>query len=197
MPRPCHAVAESCMCATCLSTSAQRRCTKSLADMEPSGRSECEQPPWLRSAAARLSREVATRLTTPYLHAPTLSDHASSAPPCLHRSGTNKETRGTAYVVFEDIHDAKQACDHLSGFNVQNRRAQAPPCHGRACGPCSTCLRWSIQSHAPPVVALHLVDVARARVAGFFMRQHCHRLVVTPPGILSACTTTPPSTTAS
>jgi pre-mRNA branch site protein p14 len=23
--------------------------------------------------------------------------------------------------VYEDIHDAKQACDHLSGFNVQNR----------------------------------------------------------------------------
>ncbi|KIZ00928.1 pre-mRNA branch site protein [Monoraphidium neglectum] len=35
--------------------------------------------------------------------------------------GTNKETRGTAYVVFEDIHDAKQACDHLSGFN-HNRK---------------------------------------------------------------------------
>jgi hypothetical protein len=43
------------------------------------------------------------------------------APTFQPRSGTNKETRGTAYVVFEDIHDAKQACDHLSGFNVQNR----------------------------------------------------------------------------
>lgn len=37
------------------------------------------------------------------------------------RVGTSKDTRGTAFVVFEDIHDAKQACDHLSGFNVQNR----------------------------------------------------------------------------
>lgn len=37
------------------------------------------------------------------------------------RSGTSKETRGTAYVVYEDIYDAKQAADHLSGFNVQNR----------------------------------------------------------------------------
>lgn len=36
-------------------------------------------------------------------------------------SGCAKETRGTAYVVFEDIYDAKQACDHLSGFNVANR----------------------------------------------------------------------------
>ncbi len=35
--------------------------------------------------------------------------------------GTTKETRGTAYVVYEDIYDAKNACDHLSGFNVANR----------------------------------------------------------------------------
>lgn len=37
------------------------------------------------------------------------------------RLGFTKETRGTAYVVYEDIYDAKNACDHLSGFNVQNR----------------------------------------------------------------------------
>lgn len=36
-------------------------------------------------------------------------------------SGNSKETRGTAYVAYEDIYDAKQAADHLSGFNVQNR----------------------------------------------------------------------------
>ena len=36
-------------------------------------------------------------------------------------SGTSKETRGTAYVVYDDIYDAKTACDHLSGFNVANR----------------------------------------------------------------------------
>eukprot|EP00877_Chromochloris_zofingiensis_P013221 jgi/Chrzof1/8152/UNPLg00199.t1 len=36
-------------------------------------------------------------------------------------SGSSKDTRGTAYVVYDDIYDAKQACDHLSGFNVQNR----------------------------------------------------------------------------
>ncbi len=41
---------------------------------------------------------------------------------CAHpRRGTTKETRGTAYVVYEDIYDAKNACDHLSGFNVANR----------------------------------------------------------------------------
>mmetsp|Transcript_17504 Transcript_17504/g.30042 ORF Transcript_17504/g.30042 Transcript_17504/m.30042 type:complete len:127 (+) Transcript_17504:136-516(+) len=37
------------------------------------------------------------------------------------RVGTTKETRGTAYVVYEDIYDSKMACDHLSGFNVANR----------------------------------------------------------------------------
>ena len=35
--------------------------------------------------------------------------------------GSNKETRGTAYVVYEDIYDAKTAVEHLSGFNVANR----------------------------------------------------------------------------
>ena len=37
------------------------------------------------------------------------------------RVGTTPETKGTAFVVYEDIFDAKQACDHLSGFNVCNR----------------------------------------------------------------------------
>ncbi|KAL6760678.1 hypothetical protein V8C86DRAFT_2549901 [Haematococcus lacustris] len=37
------------------------------------------------------------------------------------RIGINKDTRGTAFVVYEDIYDAKMACDHLSGFNVANR----------------------------------------------------------------------------
>ena len=39
---------------------------------------------------------------------------------CLCR-GSTKETRGTAYVVYEDIYDAKTAVEHLSGFNVANR----------------------------------------------------------------------------
>ncbi|EFN60168.1 hypothetical protein CHLNCDRAFT_33701 [Chlorella variabilis] len=37
------------------------------------------------------------------------------------RVGNSKDTRGTAYIVYEDIFDAKTAVDHLSGFNVQNR----------------------------------------------------------------------------
>lgn len=37
------------------------------------------------------------------------------------RLGTANDTRGTAFVVYEDIYDAKNAVDHLSGFNVSGR----------------------------------------------------------------------------
>ena len=37
------------------------------------------------------------------------------------RVGTTTGTRGTAYVVYHDAHDAKSAVDRLSGFNVQGR----------------------------------------------------------------------------
>eukprot|EP01135_Chromosphaera_perkinsii_P003398 Nk52_evm22s242 gene=Nk52_evmTU22s242 len=37
------------------------------------------------------------------------------------RVGNAPTTRGTAYVVYEDIFDAKNACEHLSGFNVGGR----------------------------------------------------------------------------
>jgi len=37
------------------------------------------------------------------------------------RVGQASDTLGTAFVVYEDIYDAKNAVDHLSGFNVQNR----------------------------------------------------------------------------
>jgi hypothetical protein len=37
------------------------------------------------------------------------------------RRGSAKDTKGTAFVVYEDIFDAKTACEHLSGFNVAGR----------------------------------------------------------------------------
>lgn len=37
------------------------------------------------------------------------------------RLGSANDTRGTAFVVYEDIYDAKAALDHLSGFNVCGR----------------------------------------------------------------------------
>jgi pre-mRNA branch site protein p14 len=37
------------------------------------------------------------------------------------RLGDKPDTRGTAFVVYDDIYDAKNAVDHLSGFNVCGR----------------------------------------------------------------------------
>ena len=37
------------------------------------------------------------------------------------RAGTTNNTKGTAYVVYEDVMDAKNACDRLNGFNFMNR----------------------------------------------------------------------------
>eukprot|EP01083_Nonionella_stella_P083834 231860_1 len=37
------------------------------------------------------------------------------------RVGDRKDTKGTAFVIYEDIYDAKSAVDHLSGFNVGGR----------------------------------------------------------------------------
>lgn len=34
------------------------------------------------------------------------------------RLGTSNHTRGTAYVVYEDIFEAKAACENLNGFHV-------------------------------------------------------------------------------
>lgn len=51
------------------------------------------------------------------------------------RLGNASDTRGTAFVVYEDIYDAKNAVDHLSGFNVCGRylvRGPPPnPLHSR------------------------------------------------------------------
>jgi pre-mRNA branch site protein p14 len=33
------------------------------------------------------------------------------------RQGIANNTKGTAFVVYEDVMDAKQACDKLNGFN--------------------------------------------------------------------------------
>lgn len=37
------------------------------------------------------------------------------------RLGTSNTTRGTAYVVYEDIFEAKNACESLNGFQVAGR----------------------------------------------------------------------------
>ena len=37
------------------------------------------------------------------------------------RQGIANNTKGTAFVVYEDILDAKSACDKLNGFSFQSR----------------------------------------------------------------------------
>nr|POE54298.1 splicing factor 3b subunit 6-like protein [Quercus suber] len=37
------------------------------------------------------------------------------------RQGIATTTKGTAFVVYEDVMDAKAACDKLNGFNFQKR----------------------------------------------------------------------------
>jgi pre-mRNA branch site protein p14 len=37
------------------------------------------------------------------------------------RRGDKEQTKGTAYVVYEDIYDARNAQSKLSGYNLQNR----------------------------------------------------------------------------
>ncbi|EIM22085.1 RNA-binding domain-containing protein [Wallemia mellicola CBS 633.66] len=37
------------------------------------------------------------------------------------RLGNTKETRGTAYVVYEIVNDSKQAFDNLNGFHLNER----------------------------------------------------------------------------
>lgn len=37
------------------------------------------------------------------------------------RKGVSNETKGTAFVVFEDIFDAKEAVSKLNGFQVSGR----------------------------------------------------------------------------
>jgi pre-mRNA branch site protein p14 len=37
------------------------------------------------------------------------------------RLGNQSVTKGTAFVVYEDLLDARNACEHLSGFNLMGR----------------------------------------------------------------------------
>lgn len=37
------------------------------------------------------------------------------------RLGNTQDTRGKAFIVYEDIYDAKQAADHLNGYQIGGR----------------------------------------------------------------------------
>jgi pre-mRNA branch site protein p14 len=50
-------------------------------------------------------------------------DHPADIPRTSRqiRQGIAANTKGSAYVVYEDVNDAKSACDRLNGFNFQSR----------------------------------------------------------------------------
>lgn len=99
------------------------------------------------------------------------------------RLGNSKETRGTAYVVYEDIFDAKTAVDHLSGFNVQVGadagtttrtpcRMRPPALGPRCCSSGRVATRWRLPAGcdvaAPP--RLRTLPAARAPAGVSFRR---------------------------
>ena len=63
---------------------------------------------------------LGTSVFTPWITRNLDSFHSYSTLAWICR-GNSRETRGTAFVVYEDIYDAKNATDHLSGFNVCGR----------------------------------------------------------------------------
>jgi pre-mRNA branch site protein p14 len=60
---------------------------------------------------------------TIYLENTALSDKFESIAFLLEffLRGVSGDKKGTAFVIYEDIFDAKNAFDHLSGFNVAGR----------------------------------------------------------------------------
>ncbi|KAM0719305.1 hypothetical protein Q7P37_005210 [Cladosporium fusiforme] len=48
-------------------------------------------------------------------------DHLLTSDSRQIRQGIANNTKGSAYVVYEDVNDAKSACDRLNGFNFQSR----------------------------------------------------------------------------
>ncbi|KAI5300390.1 hypothetical protein KEM56_002493 [Ascosphaera pollenicola] len=62
-------------------------------------------------------------LSTLFIHVAKLRAVADKfrAPHRQIRQGVSNNTKGTAFVVYEETNDAKQACDKLNGFNFQNR----------------------------------------------------------------------------
>jgi RNA recognition motif-containing protein len=74
------------------------------------------------------------------------------------RVGSTTDTKGTAFIVYEDAADARAACEHLSGFGVGGRFLVVHFYHGKNAGS---------RAAAPVDLAAEAAAVAslRARVA--------------------------------
>ena len=83
--------------------------------------------------------------------------------------GKGADLRGTAFVIYEDIYDAKQACDHLSGFNVGGRYLTVlyyqVRAHAAAAAAAPRARRARMRAHAcvPPRAPLHPLSRLRRR----------------------------------
>ena len=76
------------------------------------------------------------------------------------RVGSANENRGKAFVIYEDIYDAKEALEHLNGFNVCGRYVHCiPRFHSVRCPP--------HPSTHPPTLFL-LIDTKRYLVVLYF-----------------------------
>lgn len=54
-------------------------------------------------------------------YAASIRELGADPPQSQVRQGIASNTKGTAFVVYDDVMDAKQACDKLNGFNFQGR----------------------------------------------------------------------------
>ena len=67
------------------------------------------------------SRNATAPGAAPPAPAPPTTHPTNTSPPRQIRQGIATNTKGSAYVVYEDVNDAKSACDRLNGFNFQSR----------------------------------------------------------------------------
>jgi len=91
--------------------------------------------------------------------APHRTNLYSSQPTGQIRTGGGNEHRGKAFVVYEDLYDAKAALEHLNGFNVCGRYLVSKGCWPASVSAClpaglpaclPACLRACLPACLPP-----------------------------------------------
>lgn len=76
------------------------------------------------------------------------------------RQGIANNTKGTAFVVYEDVMDAKSACDKLNGFNFQNRYLVGRPQHPFSLSTRFSALTRAVLYHQPDKMIKAANDLA-------------------------------------
>lgn len=89
------------------------------------------------------------------------------------RQGIANNTKGTAFVVYEDVMDAKQACDKLNGFNFQNRYLVGELRSGPSAFIATASLTTTVLYHQPEKMARSKEDLeARKENLEQLKKQH-------------------------